>query len=192
MGLMSSFVSPGSFMEKVFVEKILGGEKLLRLFEESLIKFPEEQRKTLEEIIRENEGTRWGREHGFAEMSADNWAQQPIVTYAEVEPYVGRMRRGDLHSLSAEPPFVFALTSGTTATPKFIPITPKSADSQNYGSNVWNLNLRIKHGEDLGKILFLSGSERIKQTEILPINSFTSLVRKKQNKILLCVLDNQQ
>ena len=214
MGLLSSFISPGGFLEKAFVERAIGGRRFYELFENKTNNFLDNQKKTLEKIIIENEGTRWGRDHNFVSMSnhiensdnsstksqnslmdnsekriltdriIHNWRTQPIVTYAEIEPYIERIRKGDIHSLTSEQPFAFAITSGTTGNPKYIPVTRESFSSQDKGGGIWNLQLWRAHSNKLGKILFLSGSERIKQTEIIPVVSFTGIVKKKQNKII--------
>ena len=47
--------------------------------------------KNLNNIIKRNQGTRWGRDHHFSKINADNWNSMPIVTYKEVSPYITRI-----------------------------------------------------------------------------------------------------
>ena len=77
-----------------------------------------------------------------------------------MKSYINRIKKGDFHALTYENPLALALTSGTTSEPKLIPITPSSNINESKGAMVWNLLLRQKHGEKLGKILILSGGPK--------------------------------
>ncbi len=69
--------------------------------------------------------TAFGREHGFADLRthADWQRRVPIRTYDGFEPYVARMLAGEQNVLIPDSPFLFARSSGTTGTPKSIPVT---------------------------------------------------------------------
>jgi hypothetical protein len=80
----------------------------------------------LSDILRSNAATAFGREHGFASLrNSDDFRRAvPVRDYEALRPYVERIVAGERGVLTAEDPFMFALTSGTTAEPKLIPVTP--------------------------------------------------------------------
>ncbi len=131
-------------------------------------------------IIRENEATRWGRNHKFSRLSPKIWTKMPIITYEQVQPYIERIRNGDLFSLTNNLPIAFAKTSGTTSEPKLIILTEKSIESQKKGADTWNLTLNQLHSSLLNKVLVLSGGSRERQLELLPISSYTDIVKTRQ------------
>jgi len=103
----------------------------------------------------------------------------PIITYEQVKPYIDRIRNGDFYALTSQMPRALAVTSGTTAEPKFIPLTENAVKNQKRGGRVWNISL-IKEKDCLNKILVLSGGPRKKHLEHLPIQSYTELIKQNQ------------
>ncbi|MEC9338156.1 MAG: GH3 auxin-responsive promoter family protein [Actinomycetota bacterium] len=83
------------------------------------------QRNYLLALLRRNQDTAFGREHGFRGIQhATDYAQRvPIRNYARHQPWIDRLKRGDKCVLTADEPLMFATTSGTTSEPKFIPLT---------------------------------------------------------------------
>jgi len=83
------------------------------------------QARVLRALLRDNADTVFGREHGFATIaSAAEYARQvPIRDYETLRPYIGRIMAGETGVLTAEAPFMFTTTSGTTGEPKLIPVT---------------------------------------------------------------------
>ena len=84
------------------------------------------QEALLRRLMTNNSDTEYGREHGFADVGslADYRAKVPVVDYEDIRERVARMTRGEKGVLTAEEPVLFAQTSGTTGTPKYIPVTP--------------------------------------------------------------------
>lgn len=84
-----------------------------------------EQRQLLSWILWQNSETRFGRDHGFRKVrNMDDFrAAVPVQDFEAHRPYVNRIVAGERMVLSAEEPFMFNITSGTTNTPKLIPIT---------------------------------------------------------------------
>ena len=80
----------------------------------------------LEAIIRRNAETSFGREHGFGALGGwqDYRRRVPVRDYEAFRPYVKRMEGGERNVLTGEPLVLLAATSGTTAEPKLIPVTP--------------------------------------------------------------------
>lgn len=83
------------------------------------------QADSLRRILHPNAGTRFGTEHGFA--SIQDWdtyrARVPIRRYEDFLPYLEPMKQGEPGILTAAPVAMFTQTSGTSATPKFLPVT---------------------------------------------------------------------
>src|SRR5262249_62283819 len=92
--------------------------------------------------------TDFGREHGFATIRevADFRRQLPIAGYEYFEPYLARVRRGDFRALLADRRvLMFALTSGTTAARKYIPVTPQYLAAYRRGWHLWGLKAYLGH-----------------------------------------------
>jgi hypothetical protein len=84
------------------------------------------QRDTLRRLLQVNRRTTFGKAHGFDEVDGPRRfeAQVPIQQYETLRPYIEDQRRTGTQALTAEAPLFYAQTSGTTGTPKYIPITP--------------------------------------------------------------------
>ena len=82
----------------------------------------------LSTIIKDNAETEFGRKHGFTEMkNRDDYRKAvPLTTYSDYEPYIRRMTENDESNLITSYPVVYyAKTSGTSGTPKKIPVTDR-------------------------------------------------------------------
>lgn len=84
-----------------------------------------EQARQLRSLLDENRDTAFGREHAFAAIAtaADYRRAVPIRTYEELAPWVRRQVDGEAGVLSASPPVLYFSTTGTTGTPKHVPVT---------------------------------------------------------------------
>lgn len=91
---------------------------------------PEVQEKILLEQIRRNASSQFGRDFGFSDIrSYDDYRRRmPIAQYDDFEPYIAQVREGNTGALFGENTkiLMFAMTSGTTKTPKTIPVTELS------------------------------------------------------------------
>lgn len=95
-------------------------------------------------ILRKQTDTFFGRDHGFASIRslADYRRQAPIVPYEYVSPYIERVQKGDTRALLADPRvLMFALTSGTTASRKLIPVTDAYLKVYRRGWNMWGMKM---------------------------------------------------
>lgn len=101
------------------------------------------------EIAKRHAESRFGREHGFNRIHSYNdfRTQIPIRSYDHVRPYIDAVRNGDVGALfnPSERILMFALTSGTTAEPKYIPVTPRTLEQSRRGWNIWGLKALIDH-----------------------------------------------
>lgn len=77
-------------------------------------------------ILRRNQDTEYGKAYGFSSLTSlkDYQGNVPVIDYEDIRERIDRMTRGETHILTAEPPVLFAQTSGTTGKPKYIPVTP--------------------------------------------------------------------
>ena len=80
----------------------------------------------LRRILASNAGTEFSRKHALGEVAtrAELRARMPITTYEDMRPWIERQMNGETNVLSAEAPVFFAASTGTTGTPKRIPMTP--------------------------------------------------------------------
>lgn len=124
--------------------------------------------KTLREILTYAKDTVYGKEHHFAEiLEAENDKElyaryQKYVQpneYEDLRPYVERHKHGEADILFPGKPVLYATTSGSTAEPKWIPITERYLKTI-YGkmTKVWLYNfIQNRHKVFAGKILSIVG-----------------------------------
>jgi len=96
-------------------------ERFLRALPEA----PDVNEALLQELLRDNAQTWFGRAHGFSELSSpqDYAAAVPLRDYEGFRPMVERIAEGEAGVLTAEPVRYLGLTSGTTGKGKLVPIT---------------------------------------------------------------------
>jgi hypothetical protein len=84
------------------------------------------QRDVLATLLSHNRETRFGVEHGFADIrDAGQFRERvPVQDYEQLRPYIDEQRRNGAPALTKEAPLFYAQTSGSTGTPKYLPITP--------------------------------------------------------------------
>lgn len=113
------------------------------------------QRDVLLAKIRRHAESDFGRAHGFAEMrTADDFRRRmPLTTYEDYAEYVERVKRGDLGAMFGPDTrlLMFAMTSGTTGSPKYIPITRQSFKEYRRGWQAWGLDTYYDHRDLLRK-----------------------------------------
>lgn len=82
------------------------------------------QERVLRAILQANAGTRFGREHGFDRITsyAQFAAAVPVQEYEGLRPYILEQEAGRGPALTQAEPFMYAVTSGTTGEPKYIPV----------------------------------------------------------------------
>jgi hypothetical protein len=141
------------------------------------------------QIVRCQANTGFGRDHGFGHIAslADFRHNVPIAGYDFIEPYIARMRRGDLSALVADQHvYMFALTSGTTAARKFIPVTSAYLADYRHGWNIWGMRNFLDHNEiRLRPIVQVSSDWNEFQTESgVPCGSVTGLTADMQKRII--------
>lgn len=92
--------------------------------------------------------TAFGRDHGFGNVRtvADFRKQVPVAPYERLMPYIERVKAGETDALLAvDTVRLFALTSGTTAARKFIPITDRYLADYKRAWGMWGLRAYRDH-----------------------------------------------
>jgi len=148
----------------------------------------EAQLMLLQNILQKNKATAFGQEHRFPEIT-DHAAYQSLVPmrgYQEMEPYVQRMTGGERHVLTATEPFMYETTSGTTRTPKLIPVTQRWKQQLSSLMRVWlNGCLRDHPGVFRHRILTITSPAIEGYTENkVPMGSVSGLTRMRAPWIL--------
>jgi hypothetical protein len=102
----------------------LRGRRALRAFERAARDPRATQLGVLRRILRAQAGTRFGQQHGFAEISGvdDFRARVPLHEYEELRPWIEEQDRTGEPLLNREMPCIYATTSGTTGRPKYLPV----------------------------------------------------------------------
>lgn len=125
------------------------------------------QEELLKELVSKGRKTTFGREHGFAAINcvADYQERVPLREYLAFKPYWDRLLEGATDVTWPGRISRFALTSGTTAGNKLIPVSREGIRSfLRAGRDVLNFYLQATEDTDLfkGKFLYLGGSTELK------------------------------
>lgn len=83
------------------------------------------QRQELENILSRNSKTEYGLRFGFSHIRCLEAYQDqvPLSRYEAYQPYVERLLAGETHLLTQATPVYYAITSGSTGVPKYVPVT---------------------------------------------------------------------
>jgi len=114
-------------------------------------------------------GSDFARDYGLQHVHnyEDFRKRLPIFRYNELKPYIERLKEGQTNVLlgPSEKLVMFSLTSGTTAEPKYIPVTQRSVDDYRRGWNIFGLKALLDHPNAFfRKIIQITSSAREIQT----------------------------
>lgn len=129
------------------IEKFLGGLDRPDIVQEECL---------LDRIVRPNERSVYGQQHRFDRIQTirDYQRSVPIVTYADLEPWIARIVNGEASVLTSEPVRRFFATSGSTGSVKTIPVTSSLiADKARAFGVYWGLLFRCHPGADAGRVV---------------------------------------
>jgi hypothetical protein len=153
-------------------------------FDDATWRPQEAQEAKLLAIVRRNEKTVFGREHHFDKVRsiADYQKAVPYGDYDAMAPYVDRTVRGEKGILTADDPMMFATTSGTTGSAKYIPVTPSYLHEYSHGVHVHLYRLFTDFRDILeGKLLVPSSSDVEGHTEGgLPYGAISGYLTRTQ------------
>ena len=179
---------------RLFLTRVVGKaialpvRRRLALFEAATHRPREVQEALLRSILAHQSGTAFGRDHHFDTVrTPDDFRRRvPVAGYDYVEPYVDRVRKGETTALVADRVHMFALTSGTTASRTFIPVTSRYLADYKRGWNLWGLKAFRDHpAVKLKPIVQLSGDWDEYRTEAgIPCGSVTGLTALMQKRVI--------
>ena len=113
------------------------------------------QQRVLKAKLARNADSTFGREHGFDTIRtyADFTRRVPIQTYDAIQPYVDKVIAGDLRALfgPGERVLMFAKTSGSTDSPKLVPVTPSFAREYQRGWSAFGFKALLDHPDGFGR-----------------------------------------
>ncbi len=167
--------------------------KLANDFLQQTARADEIQRSLLLNRLARHADSQFGRDHHFSEIHtpADFRRQVPIRNYDGHEPYIKRVREGDVGALFGKGTEVlmFALTSGTTNKPKTIPVTRESLHDYREGWTIWGIKAFEAHPpmteDGLLPILQLASDWCESRTPSgIPCGAITGLTAHMQNPLI--------
>jgi len=147
------------------------------------------QEEVLLGILRKNEKSEFGQKYGFAKIkSAQEFKSQvPIFTYEDLRSDIERVKAGQTTCLFGpdEKVLMFALTSGTTSKPKFIPVTPASLKKYLQGWKVWGGFLLFDHPDAFSgyALQVVSRQKKPPLRGIIPCGSISGFIADTQNPL---------
>ncbi|HUX02650.1 MAG TPA: GH3 auxin-responsive promoter family protein [Phycisphaerae bacterium] len=129
-------------------------KRQVRRWLERVRRTPEVQARLLARLLEQAAETAFGRDFQLAGARTiqDLRAAMPIAGYERAEPYVQRVACGETEALFPRGTRVhmFALTSGTTGTPKMIPVTDALLRDYRTGWQVWGVHALEDHYDAFG------------------------------------------
>lgn len=133
------------------------------------------------ELVKTAGATAFGKDHGFDGIRTyrDFCDRVPVRDYEELRPYFDRVVAGESGVLWPGRPRYFAKTSGTTSGVKYIPLTRESLYSHFISARNTTLNFasRAQKYRFLdGKMIFLSGSPEMDDTNGIPTGRLSGIV----------------
>jgi hypothetical protein len=134
--------------------------------------------------------TRFGKEHGFAEIrSIEEYRRRvPVAGYDRFAPYIDAIGRGEENVLFPHSESVkrFTITTGTTGTPKLNPVTPTWLKHYREAWDLWGAKMLSDHRQKVGgKIMQIIGTWDMGRTPAgIPISMVSALLSRNQNPLV--------
>lgn len=128
---------PLAFIKRLLIT--VAGKKHFNSFSKSLSQIEESQYTVLKDIITRAAETAFGVEHKFDTITDIHSFrdQVPVRNFEEHRPYIDRIINGESDILFPGRPISYNMTSGTTAQPKFIPISQSYNRKFNRLNRIW-------------------------------------------------------
>ena len=121
----------------------------------------------LKNYIKRNKQTAFGCAHDFHSIqSYEDFKQRvPLMSYDDLEPWIERIRCGELNVLTSEPTTRFVPTSGSTGARKLIPFTDELQREFNAAIGPWLMDLLLQSPGTAGGAAYWSVTPVVGQTE---------------------------
>ncbi|MDD5427644.1 MAG: GH3 auxin-responsive promoter family protein [Candidatus Omnitrophica bacterium] len=126
------------------------------------------QERVLLKYLKRNADTEYGRKYDISSIRSieEFRSRLPMVNYENIRPYVDRIAKGEKKVLTSDEVIFFGITSGTTGTPKLIPVTKYSQNKKTALMSLWAYYVSKKHPKVLdNKVLAIISPEVKSHTE---------------------------
>lgn len=141
------------------------------------------QGSVLRKLVRRNEGTAFGRAHGFSKIRSEKDFREsvPVREYEEFRPFIKRIMEGEGGVLTKDEPLMMTLTSGTTSEPKYIPVTRACAKITSALMSEWLYRAERDHRGllDFASVGIVSRAVEGRTRAGIPYGSASGLIYKK-------------
>jgi len=181
-------VNPKRFILGALLKTAIGIDR--RKFEKSCRNLEAVQKAYLLDLISRNAASDFGKSSGFSKMTGieDFRKALPVSDYENLRPFVERVVKGDVQALfgPAEKIIMFALTSGTTGAPKYIPVTESFLDGYRKGWRIWGSCVCRDHRscwDNQFMQITSPGAEKYTETGV-PCGSISGLMAEMQPPIV--------
>jgi hypothetical protein len=175
-------LGPNGHWHYRMLRTILGGP--VRRFLKDLDDPKAAQERQFRALLKGAQGTGFWSDHKLSSVKdlSDFRRAIPIRTGAEYQPYLDRVAAGEAGVLSSEKTRMLLETSGTTGTPKHLPVTDSWAETVQLAQRLWTLALVRDHpGLVGGKALtMVSPMVHARSPGGLAIGSNTGRIRAAQ------------
>jgi acyl-CoA synthetase (AMP-forming)/AMP-acid ligase II len=160
------------------------GARAFKTYTNRLLRNPRKtQQELLEAIIRLHKTTQFGKKHHFDQIRSIRQFQAncPPQSYDDVKPYIDAFLSGTRNALFNSHLLFFAQTSGTTGSPKLIPITYNTITNYNLGvlrtaCYYISDNMRSHSKIVSGKWLYLPAPPILRHISEYPVGYITGLL----------------
>lgn len=148
------------------------------------------QRSILEDLLRLNQDTAFSRDFGLSpNMSLRDFrASVPVSDYELVRPYINRVASGEHTALLGRSNrlLMFAVTSGTTADSKLIPVTDRFLNDYRHGWQMWGIGTYSEHAalQQMNIVQISSSHRKFTSADGTPCGNISGLVATMQNPIV--------
>ncbi|MHC4444297.1 MAG: GH3 auxin-responsive promoter family protein [Planctomycetota bacterium] len=148
------------------------------------------QRKVLFKKLSRNADSSFGRDYHFDSIGSvkDFIRAVPILGYEDHLPYIERVKSGEISAMfgGGQKVRMFALTSGTTQEPKYIPVTDHFLREYRRGWNAFGIKALLDHPEALlrGIVQVTSRMDESSTPAGIPCGAITGLMAATQKRLV--------
>ena len=146
------------------------------------------QEHVLREKIERNADSAFCQEHGFSRIRnyADFASQVPVRRYDGLAPWIDRVVAGDERALlgSGQRVLMFAMTSGSTDQPKYVPVTAAFLREYRRGWNAFGFKALLDHPNAFLKPILqvVSPMDEHRTARGVPCGSISGLLARRQGR----------
>ncbi len=140
--------------------------------------------------VRANADSAYGKKHGFRAIRnyVDFVRQVPVSTYAELSPWIERVKAGDVGAMfgGRQRVRMFAMTSGTVDRPKYVPVTDRFLADLRAGWNAFGVKALMDHPECFVRsiVQVTSSMDEERTSGDYPCGAITGLMAATQKRLV--------